>query len=184
MTLRSIRSLFIALLLASLFATLAADATTSSAPSPKWATASSGCRKPAASTACTWWARRTPPMSRRTGVRMPATRWTSASSRRRTSWWPRTVTLVKLGPNSIDPKKMVSPMHVVVRETGKTGIIATPKGFNRTVKFSNARKKTKYDPVGWVPAPGEEIEVEFTTVPSRFAFDITYQLGTVKRIAK
>jgi hypothetical protein len=35
-----------------------------------------------------------------------------------------------------------------------------------------------------VPAPGEEIEVEFTTVPSRFAFDITYQLGTVKRIAK
>jgi hypothetical protein len=94
------------------------------------------------------------------------------------------VKLEKLGPNSIDPKKMVSPMHVVVRETGKTGIIGTPKGFNRTVKFSNARKKTTYDPVGWVPAPGEEIEVEFTTVPSRFAFDITYQLGAVKRIAK
>jgi hypothetical protein len=94
------------------------------------------------------------------------------------------VTLVKLGPNSIDPKQMVSPMRVTVRETGKSGIIATLKGTTKQVKFSNARKKTKYDPVGWVPAPGEEIEVEFTTVPSRFAFDITYQLGTVKRIAK
>lgn len=94
------------------------------------------------------------------------------------------VTLTKLGPNSIDPKQMVSPMRVIVRETGKTGIIATPKGMTKQVKFSNQRKKTKYDPVGWVPAMGEEIEVEFTTVPSRFAFDITYQLGTVKRIAK
>ncbi len=52
------------------------------------------------------------------------------------------VTLVKLGPNNVDPKQMVSPLRVVVRETGKSGIIADAQGHvNRTVKFSSAAQE-------------------------------------------
>jgi hypothetical protein len=94
------------------------------------------------------------------------------------------VQLVKLGPNNIDPKQMVSPMHVVVREAGKSGIIATPKGSTKQVKFSYARKKTQYDPVGWVPAAGEEVEVEFAMQEARFTYDIAYVLSKIKRIGK
>lgn len=94
------------------------------------------------------------------------------------------VSLVKLGPNSVDPKQMVSPLRVVVRETGKSGIKATLKGTSKEVKFSSARKKTKYEPVGWVPSPGEEIEVEFTTQAAKFTYDIAYVLSKVTRVSK
>jgi hypothetical protein len=94
------------------------------------------------------------------------------------------VTLVKLGPNSVDPKQMVSPLRVVVRETGKSGIKATLKGTTKEVKFSSQRKKTKYEPVGWVPTPGEEVEVEFTTQAAKFTYDIAYVLSKVTRISK
>jgi hypothetical protein len=94
------------------------------------------------------------------------------------------VTLVKLGPNNVDPKQMVSPLRVVVRETGKSGIIATLKGTSKAVKFSSQRKKTKYEPVGWVPAAGEEIEIEFTTAAAKFTYDIAYVMSKVTRISK
>jgi hypothetical protein len=184
MTLRSIRSLFIALLLASPFATLAADGTTS-----KGTIGEMGYGKFLLKEA--GGLDRLYLVGKKDTAYEPQDWRPDAGDQVDVSFFQKKdklvasqVTLVKLGPNSIDPKKMVSPLRVVVRETGKSGIIGTPKGFAKPVKFSNARKKTKYDPVGWVPAPGEEIEIEFTTVPSRFAFDITYQMGTVKRLAK
>lgn len=94
------------------------------------------------------------------------------------------VTLVKLGPNNVDPKQMVSPLRVVVRETGKSGIKATLKGTSKEVKFSFQRKKTQYEPVGWVPAPGEEVEVEFTKAEAKFTYDISYNLTKITRISK
>jgi hypothetical protein len=85
------------------------------------------------------------------------------------------VTLVKLGPNNVDPKQMVSPLRVVVRETGKSGIIATLKGTSKAVK---------YEPVGWVPEAGEEVEIEFTTAAAKFTYDIAYVMSKVTRISK
>jgi hypothetical protein len=73
---------------------------------------------------------------------------------------------------------------VVVRETGKSGIKATLKGTSKEVKFSFQRKKTKYEPVGWVPAPGEEVEVEFAKAEAKFTYDISYNLSKVTRISK
>ncbi len=93
------------------------------------------------------------------------------------------VQLVKLGPNSVDPKQMVSPMRVTVRETGKSGIIATLKGSTKTAKFTSSRK-TKYEPTGWVPSSGEEVEIEFTTGDARFTGNLAYVMSKVTRVAK
>ena len=94
------------------------------------------------------------------------------------------VQLVKLGPSSVDPKEMVSPMHVVIRETGKSGFIATLKGSSKRVKFSYARNKTEYEPVGWVPTVGEEVEVEFAMQEATFTYNIAYVLSKITRVGK
>ncbi|MEQ1439713.1 hypothetical protein AAG565_10135 [Fontimonas sp. SYSU GA230001] len=92
------------------------------------------------------------------------------------------VKLVKLGPNSVDPKQMVSPMRVKVVESGKSGVIATLKGSSKKARFVYARKRTEFDPVGWVPQVGEEVEVEFEVEPSTFKYDMSYVLLKIKRI--
>lgn len=92
------------------------------------------------------------------------------------------VKLVKLGPNSIDPKKMISPMRVIVKESGKSGIIATLKGTSKQARFVYARKRTQYEPVGWKPQVGEEVEVTFEAEPSRFKYDISYVIDKITRI--
>ena len=40
------------------------------------------------------------------------------------------------------------------------------------------------EPVGWVPSPGEEIEVEFTTTAAKFTYDIAYVMSKVTRVSK
>jgi len=72
------------------------------------------------------------------------------------------VQLVKLGPNNIDPNLIVSPLRVTIRETGKTGLVGTLKGSSKPIRFSIGRKKPAYEPVGWLPAAGAEAEIEFT----------------------
>lgn len=92
------------------------------------------------------------------------------------------VRLIKLGPNSVDPKEMTSPMKVVVIESGKSGFFATRKGSPKRLRFSYARRQTQFDPVGWKPQAGEEIEVEFETKPSTFKYDIAYEALRITRI--
>ena len=92
------------------------------------------------------------------------------------------VRLVKLGPNSVDPKEMVSPMRVVVQESGKSGIYAGRKGSPKRMRFVYARRHTQFDPVGWKPQVGEEVEVEFDTKPSTFKYDMAYELIKITRI--
>lgn len=90
------------------------------------------------------------------------------------------VLLVRLGPNSIDPSQMVSPLRVIVTESGRSGIIAKLKGTSKETRFAYARKRTQYEPVGWQPQVGEEVEVEFVAEPGRGG--ITYALTKITRI--
>lgn len=90
------------------------------------------------------------------------------------------VKLVRLGPNSVNPDDMVSPMRVKVQESGRSGIIATLKGSSKKARFAYARKRTEFEPVGWNPQAGEEVEVQFEAEPGRSG--ITYVLTKITRI--
>ncbi|MFP5306905.1 MAG: hypothetical protein ACLGI7_13910 [Gammaproteobacteria bacterium] len=90
------------------------------------------------------------------------------------------VKLVKLGPNSVNPKDMVSPMRVLVTESGRSGIIAKLKGTSKEVRFAYARKRTEFEPVGWKPQAGEEVEVQFEAEPGRYG--VSYVLTKITRI--
>lgn len=90
------------------------------------------------------------------------------------------VKLVKLGPNSVDPKQMVSPLKVIVTESGRSGIIAKIKGTSKETRFAYARKRTEFEPVGWQPQVGEEVEVQFTAESGRGG--VTYALTKITRI--
>jgi len=91
------------------------------------------------------------------------------------------VKLVKLGPNSIDPKEMISPMRVTVREVGKSGIIATVKG-TKQAKFTYARKRTEFVPAGWQPQVGDVVEVDFEAEQARFTFNMAYVLKKITKV--
>jgi hypothetical protein len=90
------------------------------------------------------------------------------------------VKLVKLGPNSVDPKEMVSPMRVLVTESGRSGIFARLKGTSKETRFAYARKRTEFEPVGWKPQAGEEVEVQFEVEPGRSG--VSYVLTRITRI--
>ncbi|MFA5938401.1 MAG: hypothetical protein WC809_03505 [Sinimarinibacterium sp.] len=90
------------------------------------------------------------------------------------------VKLVRLGPNSVNPNDMVSPMRVKVQESGRSGIIAKIKGTSKETRFAYARKRTEFEPVGWQPQAGEEVEVQFEAESGRSG--VTYVLTKITRI--
>ena len=73
------------------------------------------------------------------------------------------ITLVEQNPANKTPD---SPVEGVIQNPGKKWIDV--KVGNKILKFEKNRK-TVFEPVGFIPAPGQKVKIEFTKVPGKFA---------------
>lgn len=73
------------------------------------------------------------------------------------------ITLVQLNPENKTPD---SPVEGIIQNPGKKWIDV--KVGNKIMKFEKNKKRTIYEPTGFVPAPGQKVKIYFTKTPMKF----------------
>lgn len=88
------------------------------------------------------------------------------------------VTLVQAGPNTA---LIESPVEVELVQIGRTGYMGKPTDGGPTVRFLRHRR-TRLDPPGWRPLPGEKVRIEFRCERNR-GFSVNRIADRVERLA-
>lgn len=73
------------------------------------------------------------------------------------------LTLIQLNPANKIPE---SPVEGIVQNPGKKWIDV--KVGSKIMKFEKNRKRTVYEPTGFIPAPGQKVRITFSKVPAKF----------------
>ena len=73
------------------------------------------------------------------------------------------LTLIELNPANKMPE---SPVEGVIQNPGKKWIDV--KVGSKIMKFEKNRKRTVYEPTGFIPSPGQKVRITFSKIPAKF----------------